>query len=125
MTFSYDPSLGDDESIVRFHIGDTVEEGAYLPDETITALIASEGTNEDAAIACLRYILTQLSTPNFRKDWLQVDYQTAREGFEKILEDKSAEFGINLGAIATATVALPTRADSYQDADEYDYDGSP
>ena len=125
MTFTFDISLATDLAIVRFNIGDTSEEGAYLADETITALLDSEGSIGGAVIASIRYILTQLSVPNFKKDWLSVDYETAREGFEKLLKDKAQEFGIALtsGISMSSSISSVSRADSYQTSN--DYDGSP
>jgi len=125
MTFTFDASLGTDLALVRFNIGDTSEEGAYLSDETITALLTSEGSVGGAVIASIRYIITQLATPNFKKDWLSVDYKTAREGFEKLLKDKAHEFDIKLmkGISFSSSISNPSRADSYQSSN--DYDGKP
>ena len=125
MTFTFDTDLSTDLALVRFNIGDTSEEGAYLADETITALLSQEGTIGKAVIASIRYILTQLSTPNFKKDWLSVDYKTAREGFEKLLIDKAEEFDISLtrGIKLVSSISNVSRADSYQT--DNDYDGSP
>jgi hypothetical protein len=135
MTFTYDITLSTDLSQVRFNIGDTNEKGAYLADETINALLTSEGSVGGAVVASIRYILTQLSTPNFKQDWLSVDYEKARQGYEKMLKDKSQEFGISLGASVSSTIAQPYRSDSYQytsvDREETTrdntsiYDGSP
>ena len=126
MTFTFDTSLSTDLALVRFNIGDTSEEGAYLADETITALLTSKGSVGGAVVASIKYILTQLSTPNFKKDWLSVDYEMAREGFEMLLKNKAQEFGISLSnATFASTVALPYRANSYQDSDDSVWDGSP
>ena len=125
MTFTFDTALATDLALVRFNIGDTSEEGAYLADETITALLASEGNVGGAVVASIRYIITQLATPNFKKDWLSVDYEKARVGFEALLKDKAVEFGISLtgGITMSSTISNPSRADSYQDSN--DYDGMP
>jgi len=137
MTFTFATNLSTDLAKVRFHIGDTNSDGAYLADETISALLTSEGSVGGAAIACIKYIITQLSSPNYRLDWLSVDNKTAREGFEKLLKDKAQEFGINLsGVTASSTISLPYRRDSYQyssagrvdktdDTNTGSYDGSP
>ena len=115
MTFTFATDLSTNLAKIRFHVGDTNEDGAYLADETINALYTSEGSVGAASIACIRYILTQLSTPNFRKDWLWVNYEEARKGFENLLKLKAQEFGIALGSVtASATISLPYRADSYQ-----------
>ena len=126
MTFTFDNTLSTDLAKVRFHIGDTYSKGAYLADETITALLTSEGSVGGAVIASIRYILTQLSTPNFKEDLLTVDYKTAREGFENLLKEKASEFSINLtrGISTSSSVSNVSRADSYQTSND-DYDGSP
>jgi hypothetical protein len=36
-----------------------------------------------------------LSKPNFRADWLQIDYASARQGYEKVLRDLLTEFGLS------------------------------
>lgn len=129
MTYTFDASLSTDVAKVRFHIGDTAEAGAYLQDETINALVTSEGSVGGAVIACIKYIITQLSQPNFKLDWLSVDSQTARAGYEKMLKDKAQEFGINLsGVVAASTISLPHRADSHENesgaySDDADYLG--
>ena len=136
MTFTFATDLSTDLALVRFHIGDTNSDGAYLADETINALVTSEGSVGGAVIACIKYIITQLSSPNYHLDWLTVSNHEARQGFEKLLKDKAQEFGINLsGVTATSMIKLPYRRDSYQyttssrtdtTSDNTDsYDGSP
>ena len=135
MTFTFATDLSTNLALVRFHIGDTNTNGAYLADETINALLTSEGSVGGAVIACLKYIITQLSSSNFKLDWLTVSNEEARKGFEKILKDKAQEFGVSLGASASASVSLPYRADSYQyssttrtattDDNTSSYDGAP
>ena len=121
MTYTFDAALGTDLALVRFHIGDTNENGNYLEDETITALVTSEGTVGGAVLQSIKYIITQLSSPNFKLDWMSVSNEKAREGFEKLLTIKAQEFGIKLsGLSATATISLPYRADSDQDDNVYD-----
>ena len=123
MTFTFDATLATNKDLVRFHIGDTSTEGHYIEDETI-AYFLTNYTLEEAVVACIRYIITQLSQPNFSQDWLSVDLKTAREGYEKLLKDKAKELNISLGAIATATISLPRRADSYE-VDGDTVDGAP
>jgi len=123
MTFTFDPSLADSVSIVRFHIGDTSPNGNYLEDETINYWVNASSL-EEAVISCIKYIITQLSTPNFKKDWLSVSNHEARMGFEIILKNKQEEFGLSSGLIATSTISLPRRADSYS-TDGDIIDGAP
>ena len=124
MTVHYDVALGDDVSLVRFHCGDTdIENGHYLEDETIQYFVTSSSV-EQASLTCIRYIISQLSKPDFKLDWLQVSREKARQGYEKLLDDKADEFGISTSVLrATSTIVLPMRADSYmEDADQ---DGAP
>lgn len=100
MTFTFTSDLTVANDYVRFHCGDTVEAEAFLSDEIITSLVATSSSNNAAVIAALRYILTQLSKPNFKADWLQVDFKTAREGYQKTLNDKLKEFGMGRAAAA-------------------------
>lgn len=125
MTFTFTPGLSTDTDLVRFHIGDTNTDGHYLEDETINYFL----TNYDVATAvirCIQYIITQLSTPNFRLDWLTVSNEMARAGYETLLKSKALELGISLsGVVASSTISLPYRADSYQDSADSVHDGTP
>lgn len=126
MTYSHDQTLSSDLALVRFHIGDTSEDGAYLSDETITALLTLEGTVGKTVIACIKYIITQLSSPDFKMDWLSVSNKQAIEGYKYLLKTKAQELGVNVGgATASSSISLPYRADSYQDSDDSTYDGTP
>lgn len=118
MTFTYLGTLATDLDKVRFHTGDTDSAGYFLPDETITALLVSEGSVGKAVIACLEFKHSKLCQPNFKADWLQVDNDTARKGVEDLIRRKRAYFGL---AQYTATVTHVYRADSDQD-EEPDYD---
>lgn len=125
MTFTFDTSLATDLALVRFHTGDTNQDGHYLEDETITYFVNNYDM-ETAVIQCIKYIITQLSTPDFRKDWLSVSNEQARAGYENLLKSKAIEFGISLsGAVASSTISLPYDADSYQDSSDSVYDGTP
>jgi hypothetical protein len=126
MTFTFATNLSTDLAKVRFAIGDTNANGAYLTDETIGALITSEGSVGGAVIKCIKYIITQLSQPDFRLDWMSVSNAEARKGFESMLKEKAQEYGISLSKLVPAsTIANPHRADSYE-YDDYDApDGTP
>lgn len=123
MTFTFSPSLATDADLVRFHIGDTSDDGHYVEDESI-AYFLSILTVEETVIACIRYIITQLSSPNFKQDWLSVDLDKAREGYERLLKEKAKELGVSLGTVASASISLPRRADSYEEAGRV-VDGAP
>jgi hypothetical protein len=125
MAYHFDPALADDVSLVRFHIGDTNGEGGhFLEDETIRYWVTTSGVPE-AVIECIRYIITQLSTPNFVQYWLEVTNEKAREGYEKMLAEKMKEFGINpaSGIKIQSKISLPYRSDSYMT--DGDQDGAP
>lgn len=109
MTFTYTEDLTVGRDFVRFHTGDVVSAQAFLSDEIITSLIATTGSKERAVIASFRHIITRLSQPNFRADWLQVDNDKAREGYEHLLTAKMRELGVNE---ITASVTHVYRADS-------------
>ena len=118
MTFTWAGDLSTNLDLVRFHIGDTNEDAAWLTDETIGALITREGSVNAAVIACIRYIITQLSRPDFKADWLSVSHEKAREGWEMLLREKRREFGITT---LTASTTHVYRSDSLQE-EEPDYD---
>lgn len=121
MSFSFDPTLGDDVSLVRFHCGDTDEEGYFLDDETIQYWVNQDTVNS-AVINCIRYILSQLSRPDFKLDWMSISgMQEARKGYEALLMQKMAELG-EVTFSATSTISLPYRADSLQDSGESGYE---
>ena len=123
MSFNYDPSLGDDVSLVRFHIGDVDEDGYFVDDEAIQYWVDA-GNAESAVIACIKFILSQLSRPNFSLDWLSVSgMKDAKQGYEELLRHKEWEFGIRQ-VYATSTISLPYRADSLLDSEEDTYDAS-
>lgn len=117
MAFTFGEDLTDASDYVRFHCGDTVSPG-FMSDALITSLIAVEGTNNKAVIAGIKYIISQLSRPNFRADWLQVDNAEARKGYEALLKEKRSEFGVPM---FTATVTHVYRVDSAAD-EEPTYD---
>jgi len=121
MSFNFDPTLSDDVSLVRFHIGDTDEEGYFLDDETIQYWVNQDDVNS-AVVSCIRYILSQLSRPDFKLDWMSVTgMQEARKGYEALLMQKTAELG-EVHITAMATISLPYRADSLQDSSESGYE---
>lgn len=125
MAFTFDPALADSVSLVRFHVGDTNSDGHYLEDATIQYFVTASGV-ATAVIRCIQYIITQLSTPNFRLDWLTVSNEQARAGYETLLKSKALELGVSLsGVTASSTISLPYRADSYQDSAESVHDGTP
>jgi len=113
MSFTFDPALADDVSLVRFHIGDNSPDGHYLEDATIQYFVTASGVGT-AVIRSIQYIITQLSQPDFRKDWLSVSNGEARKGYETLLKAKAQEFGISVSNVTmTSSVSNPYRSDSY------------
>jgi len=113
MTFSFGDDLTDDNDYVRFETSDTISPG-FMSDELITSLIATQGSNNAAVIKGLRFIILQLSRPDFTADWLSVSNAEAKKGYQDMLNDKLIEFGI---AKRTATTTHTYRADSDLDAE--------
>ena len=119
MTFTYDPNIGNDISFVRFHVGDTSSDGYYLQDEEINFFVVGQG-REKAVLRCISFIITQLSIPTFKKDWLEVSAADAIKAFESLLTRKSVEFGIPISKVKAASVIIhPKRSDSNQTDNVY------
>jgi hypothetical protein len=118
MSFSFDPSLGDSVSWVRFMIGDTDSNGYYLQDESIQYWITS-GSKEQAVIDCIENIIAQLSMPTTKLDWLSVDYSTARAGYEALLKRMKQKLGKTNGVTFGQVTHTPYRADSKQTDGDY------
>lgn len=109
MAFTYTGDLTTDINYVRFEIGDTTEASAWLTDAVITSLVSTTGSKQAAVIKGLKYIITQLSKPDFKADWLSVTNAEARKGYETMLAEKKREYGI--GGL-TAGVVYTYRVDS-------------
>lgn len=118
MSFSFDPSLGDSVSWVRFMIGDTDSNGYYLQDESIQYWITA-GSKEQAVIDCIENIIAQLSMPTTKLDWLSVDYSTARAGYEALLKRMKQKLGKTNGVTFGQVTHTPYRADSKQTDGDY------
>lgn len=111
MTFTYDLNAPGDPERVRFHLGDTDASAPKFQDEEIGFILAEAGSWQLAVIACIKNMIVRLSQPDFTADWLRVDHGAAREGFERMLANKEAEFGIGSAA---ADVTYTYRIDSDQ-----------
>ena len=122
MTFSFDPSIPENLDLVRFHIGDTKDEGHYIEDETIEYLLEQDGaTVGSVVISSIKVIIAALSAPDFKLDWMTVTgMDKARKGFQELLAMKQAEFGV-YDVMVTSKVSHPYRADSRQDPDDAEY----
>lgn len=110
MAFTFTGDLSTALDRVRFAVGDTDSAGHFLEDATISALITLHGEN-GAIVECLRYILAQLSRPDFRADWLQVTNKDAAAAVRAQLRDAIQRYGAG-GVVAGA--ANVYRADSQQ-----------
>ena len=119
MTTTYTGDLTTDKDWVRFNTGDTGPEGYYMTDEVIASLVATEGTKEKAAIGGIEYIIAKLSQPDFKADWLSVDHAAARQGFERLLEQKRKKFGLTVKTRLTSRSVAVYRADSLQTNADY------
>ena len=117
MTFTFVGTLATALDRVRFATGDTNEDGHYLEDATITALVTLHGEN-GAIVESLRFILAQLSRPDFRADWLQVTNKEAAAAVRSQLRDAIRRYGT--GGLVAGTVNV-YRQDSQQ-TEEPDYE---
>lgn len=95
MTATYRPTLTDNVSLVRFHIGDTDITEPRLSDEEITYIIDNTDSLGLAVATCINALIAQLSVPNFTADWLTVDHASARAGYYQLLSIKRREFGLS------------------------------
>lgn len=112
MAFTFVPDLTINRDWVRYQTGDTTEGQNFLSDELITSLLAVETSKQLAALSAIKYIITQLSKPDFKADWLSVTNGEARKGYEKMLSDKAEEYGISLRRTLSASVVNTYRSDS-------------
>lgn len=116
MTFSFNPGTDGWTNLnhVRWEIGDVNSDRVIFTDEIINAVISDQGSWQTAVISCIMTIIMQLnSNPTFKADWLQVDYKTALDGYEKMLTIKARELGVPVGQI-TATALYIWRPDSME-----------
>lgn len=67
MSFSYDPALDTDLDLVRFAISDTVSATALFPDETISALLVSEGSVNGAALRLAESLVARFAGDGTKK----------------------------------------------------------
>jgi hypothetical protein len=100
---------------VRLAIGDIRADAAMLSDEIINAHIATEGTWQAAAIACVRTLLAEMSaTPDYKADWLEVDAATAAENLRALLASLQAQYGLGV-KLDSASVQAVTWDDDPED----------
>jgi len=112
MSFTFDNTLSTNLALVRFEIGDTNEDGHYLEDETINHFLTT--SIGQAVVSCLDHIITQLSIPDFKLDWMSVSNDKARAAFENMLKLKCQKYGISQGAVMSSSISHAHRADSFE-----------
>lgn len=61
MTWTFDPNLSQDSDKVRLAIGDVVETDQLIQDETINALLTSQGSVNGAALKCAEMLAGRFS----------------------------------------------------------------
>lgn len=103
MTFTYTPFAGDRDR-VRFHIGDTNANAPIYQDSEIDALIDEMGSWQGAVIAALESLIARLSVPNFTADWLRIDHESARKGYERLISLKRDQFGLTVFSVEAVQV---------------------
>lgn len=109
-TFQTDPF--DDIARVRFAIGDTDLANVIFSDAVIEGIIEENDDDwEQAAIAAVENIITQLLVPGFTADWLKVDPTQAIKGYERLLARLQAKFGSSGAATIEANAKTLSRAD--------------
>lgn len=127
MTFTYSVPFASDLDRMRFHLGDIDSTAPRQSDEELTAVLTLEGveTWQQGVLVAITGMISRLTTPNFKADWLQVDVKSARDGYWQLLEMKRTEFG--LSASIVATVKHVSRADlpprTSDDGTVYEYPG--
>ena len=89
MAFTYDPSLADDVSKIRFALGDTVEAYAEFPDETLSALVTIEGTLEGATAAAMKTLYLEFlkRADVAETDDMRVEYSRKAKQYEQLYKD--------------------------------------
>lgn len=122
MTFTY--TIGSDIGRVRLRVGDRRElidpatglgtDSGIRSDEEIQDFIDQEGSWQKACIAWVQSFLNQLNTePDFTADWLEVDLESVRESYEKMLGELKVWLGVS-GVGNTTTTTPAWRSDSFQ-----------
>lgn len=93
MAYSYNPSLSDDVSKLRFLLDDTVEEFAEFQDEELQALIDIQGSVEQAALVALKKMILQLSkmATVAQIDDLKVEYRDKAEALQLVYDSILAD----------------------------------
>ena len=113
-SFTYDLLDANDITRVRFHVGDTSEDTAQLPDDEITFAISEAGSWQGAVLYCIQNIIARMNAdPDFTFDELEIDQDSQRKHWETLLRIKHDEFGIAFKSKSTLVTStqIPTRTD--------------
>lgn len=123
MTFTYTPGTPDNITRVRARVADRVEltDSAGAPlgtgirsDDEIQLWIDDEGSWQKACIAWVQSVINELNTePDSTADWLEIDLESARESYQKMLDELKIWLGVS-GVGNTTTTAAAWRSDSNQ-----------
>lgn len=114
MTFSFSEALDDDVSKVRWMLGDTVDEGHLVEDETITALAAAMPSLPLAAAAAADGLAAKFGAKLNRSiGKVRLEVQKRAESFRKLADRLRTEGGgtfpgdASSGGISVGGTALP------------------
>lgn len=108
MTFTLSLTLPlADITKVRLAIGDVNADAPMVSDELISAQIATTGSWQAAAVACVRTVIAEMSaTPSFQADWLRVDTETGIKALRDLLVALKVEFGLETTLSSTSVQAV-------------------
>lgn len=121
MSATYDPTLADAISRMRFALGDTNTAVALLPDATYTAVLAAQGGDEQAAAVALARSLiareAQAPTRIVAPDGQSVEFGKRLAGWQALIDAApSTAGGASVGGMR---MHRPARADAPDDGSEY------
>jgi len=93
MSFSYDPTLADDVSKVRFQIQDTIEAGHYLEDEEISFLLVDNGNVYGAAADAAEALYARFSQASTvaEVDDIRLEYRERAEAYYNLAKKLRAK----------------------------------
>jgi hypothetical protein len=101
VTFSFNPSLPTNRDKVRLRLGDTNAEQKIFEDETIDALLVSNGQSVGKTlIECAKHVIALLSRPDYTADWLKVSHSEARQSWLRLLAQFESEYSVDTKSIS-------------------------
>lgn len=96
MTWTFDSSLATDLAKVRLAIGDVITADQLIADETITALLTSEGSVNGAALKCAESLLARFSRDRDKRVGAMSLSGNRGEFYERLV--KQLRRAVSLGA---------------------------